>query len=178
MQLNLHNTGISMINLNKLIELKQLLLLKYGNETSLDSVRMCSITINNRMRSTAGRANYARNEIIMNERLLNLNPEHIEQTFAHELAHLISFALYGRNGTGHGRLWQEVMVKLGYSPERTHSLDVKPFKRVHAVKGTATCGCTVYNLKSKRFTKLINGVKYKCLKCGRYLELIDDKSKV
>ncbi len=165
-----------MIDVQALRQLKAQLLAKFS-DSRLDSVMRCTIELNSRMRSTAGRANYTQNKIILNNRLLSDNPDHLEQTFVHELAHLISYALHGRAGTGHGPNWKRVMRTLGYSPDRTHSLDTSGLRRVHSVKGIARCSCRTYNLKARRFNKILRGAKYRCLLCMTHLEIVDDLRK-
>lgn len=163
-----------MINFNQLDEFKALLLSKFDSPAMV-KIRECKIELNPRMRSTAGRAFYRSNKIQLNERLLTDNPQDIEQTFAHELAHLISYALYGDAGKGHGSNWRRVMKQLGYEPDRTHDLDVSAYARRHPVKAYAKCKCSVYPLKARRINKILLGSKYRCLKCSTHLELVTDK---
>lgn len=163
------------MDFNQLDELKALLLSKLEDNPRITHVRDCKIEINPKMRSTAGRAYYRKNKIMMNERLLTDNPHEIEKTFAHELAHLISFALYGEAGKGHGTNWKRVMKQLGYEPDRTHDLDVSAYARKHSVKAYAKCQCSTFALKARRVNKILRGAKYRCLKCSTHLELVTDK---
>jgi SprT protein len=157
---------------DQLEQLKETLLSKI-QDPKLETVKACKIEINNRMRSVAGKANYKFNKVILNGRLLGDNPEHIEQTFAHELAHLISVALYGiKEGRGHGQAWRTTMIRLGYNPDRCHKLDVSKYRRRHKVKGYARCSCKTHELKAKMFNKILNDIsKFKCLICNTHLEL-------
>lgn len=77
-------------------------------------------------KSTAGRATYKENLIQINWHFLLHNEEYvINQTLPHEIAHLVSWQLWGREGAGHGAKWIEVMVKLGLEPSRCHSMNLK-----------------------------------------------------
>lgn len=157
---------------HKLEELRELLLAKIGPDKRLEAVARCNIEVNYKMRTTAGKANYTKNKIVLNGRLLTDNTFYIEHTFAHELAHLVSYALYGAVGAGHGRHWRSVMHTFGYAANRCHKLDTSKYARKHPVKGRAKCGCKVHDLKAKLFNNIQKGRKYKCLKCDIYLVLI------
>ncbi len=161
-----------MINVSDLKALRAKLLAKF-NDVRLTKVETCQIEINNRMRSTAGRATISLNRIQLNGRLLSNNPEHLEQTFAHELAHLISYALYGAtDGSGHGSNWQRVMHTMGYSPDRTHSLDVSGLRHEHKAVAKAKCLCGLHILKARKYNKIMRGSRYRCLKCTQIIELV------
>lgn len=139
---------------------------------ALASVARCEIVFNPKMRTALGRAYYQENKIEMNSRVLSRNPEKYDSTFAHELAHLISYALYGRRGAGHGRMWRSVMRSLGQEPTRCHSIDVSDLKRPHRVIHTAKCGCrTGIEIKTKRANYMAQGRTYKCTRCGQRLML-------
>lgn len=61
--------------------------------------------------------------IRINPRLFRQNPTHIlETTCPHEVAHIVAFDLYGREGWGHGPKWKSVMRNIGLAPDRCHNL--------------------------------------------------------
>ena len=91
--------------------------------------------------TTAGIANGTKWELNFNMVLLNENVEHfIEQTVAHEVAHLIDHQVYDshtprfdRSGrrkkrTPHGRNWKNIMMVLGVPADRCHDMDVSNAK--------------------------------------------------
>lgn len=163
------------MDLNLIQSIKARLLAQFNSPEVTNVVGSCNIILCPKMRSTAGKAIYNKNTIKLNIRLLKRHPDHLEQTVAHELAHLISVALYGLEaGRGHGTNWQNVMRRLGFSPDRTHSLDTSGLRRTHEVKGKAKCSCRTFELKARRFNKILNGAKYRCLNCGSHLELLNE----
>lgn len=161
-----------MIDIDRLTQLRAKLLLPLMPNDAINRALECRIVLSDNMRSTAGRAKYRDNIIILNRRLLSDNPHHIEQTFVHELAHIVSYSLYGNDGLGHGANWQGIMRKFGYEAIRCHNLDTSKYKRRHAIKGQARCQCKTHNLKAIRYNKIMRGAKYSCRLCYSYLELI------
>lgn len=160
-----------MIDLDQLNKLKVELLNQF-DFNKVKELYNAQIEVNPKMRTTSGVANYTKNKIVLNEKLLNDNPHYIEQTFKHELAHLISVALHGpKIGRGHGHSWKQVMTQIKANPKRTHSLDVSKFKRSHSIKGYASCQCRVIGLKSKRYNAMTQGRKFRCLNCNSELIL-------
>ena len=76
------------------------------------------------MGRTAGWAYYVENKIEFNSVLLVENEKDmLEDTVVHEIAHLISWQVYGREGRGHGWMWKSVMNRLGVEPTRCHDYD-------------------------------------------------------
>jgi predicted SprT family Zn-dependent metalloprotease len=144
----------------------------YGTPEVMQRLDEVTVEINPRMRSTGGKANYANNVVELNYRLLANNMAELEQTFVHELAHLISVYLFGTLGRGHGRRWQSVMNKLGYAPDRCHSLDTSHLKH-NRRKFTYTCGCTTFKLGVVRHRKIEKGSKYFCRKCSKTLTYVE-----
>ena len=131
----------------------------------------CSIDVNDTLRSVAGRANYSRNLIQLNSRLLNANPNHVIQTVAHELAHLVSVELYGyKLGKGHGPKWKSIMRQFGVSPDRCHKLDTSALKRKHK-KWQVYCDCKEHMIGTIRLRKMVRGVKYNCKLCKTNIRL-------
>jgi len=79
---------------------------------------------NPRMRSTAGLANYAKSLITLNPKLADFGEAEIDQTFRHELAHLIARERAGRRRIApHGPEWKQACRDLGIADEkRCHNL--------------------------------------------------------
>src|ERR1044072_4931011 len=95
--------------LNQLIELRNQLIAKFGK--SVPKSAAAEIYFNPKMRTVLGRAYTKTFKIELNPNLL-INQSELEETFAHELAHLLAVETYGANGFGHGRLWKYTMRTL------------------------------------------------------------------
>lgn len=163
------------LNLDDLRRFRFELLTRVQTEKNVDKIQQLldsTIIIDPRMRTRAGTANFSRNTIKLNQALLTRHPEHIEQTFAHELAHLIAYALYGHLGRGHGRFWQSVMRQLGFTPDRTHDMDCSGLERKHKPVAVAKCGCQLHQLKRRKFNKIMRGARYRCLSCRTQLTIV------
>lgn len=112
---------------------------------------------NHRMRTAAGRAYYQIGRIELNTRLQQLPEEsrgtEIQNTFLHELAHLVSFArARGRKIQPHGPEWKQACHDLGIPGEdRCHSLNFQPrrMKRKYAYI-CGNCGSTVERVRKLR----------------------------
>lgn len=108
---------------------------------------------NDRMRTAAGRAFFKTNTIELNPKLQALpeekRPHEIQNTFLHELAHLVSFARSkGKRIQPHGPEWKQACADLGIPGEdRCHALDFEPRRM------------------KKRFG-------YECLHCGTVVERV------
>lgn len=93
---------------------------------SLDPALGASVTAgwNPRMRTTAGIAVLARNEIWINPGLLDVSGEEVDRTLLHELAHLLARHRHPhRRIQPHGPEWREACRDLGIPGEtRTHRL--------------------------------------------------------
>ncbi len=156
------------LDMAQLQRLKQELLSKLpyiAPKSALASIDVCHA-----MRTTAGLANYSRNLIKLNYRLLQANPHHIVQTFTHELAHLVAVELHGLKAKGHGHYWQQVMLAFGAEPRRCHKLDVSGLRRKHKTH-QLYCKCKIHTVKSGRYNKLVRGVNYRCVLCKTLLKL-------
>jgi len=130
----------------------------------------CRIVLSDTMRSVAGNASYKANRIKLNVRLLNANPDHIRQTVAHELAHLVAYELHGRNAWSHGPDWQRIMLLFGVTPDRCHALDVSALKRRHKTH-KVYCKCPNKHVKTIRYNKMRRGVVYRCGVCNSTIYL-------
>jgi predicted SprT family Zn-dependent metalloprotease len=97
------------------------LLRSLGGSAIADAV---SVIWSARLRTAAGRADYAGKLITLNPRLLGHGPEEVDRTFRHELAHLLAHARAGRRRIQpHGAEWRQACEDLGIRGEaRCHSL--------------------------------------------------------
>lgn len=79
---------------------------------------------NGRMRTTAGVAVLARNEIWLNPALKEISEQEVERTLLHELAHLLArHRNPHRRIEPHGQEWKKACLDLGIGGEaRTHAL--------------------------------------------------------
>src|SRR5690606_24560848 len=80
----------------------------------------------------AGKANFSKNIIDFNYAILSKHGDaFIDRTPAHEVAHFISYLIYGNKGAGHGPFWKSVMRRLGMRPERCHTYDLEGVIKGH-----------------------------------------------
>ena len=117
----------------------------------------------NQRGKAAGTAHLQRNIIKINPILfINNREEFFQQVIAHEVAHLITFQLYGRVRP-HGKEWQQVMTKVFKRPAlTTHQLDTKD---VAGKEFTYRCACTTHQLTIRRHNKVLKGNRYLCKNC-------------
>lgn len=112
---------------------------------------------------TAGRARLDEHALEFNHDLMVANWSKFDNTFIHEVAHLVDFELNRHNFMSarrslHGPTWKAIMRHLGGDPRRCHTYDVSATKvrRVVKHKWVGTCGC-VMNLGPQRHKRMLNG---------------------
>lgn len=94
----------------------------------------------------------------------------INRTLPHELAHIISYRVYGLTGRGHKRFWKSVMRVFGVTPNRCHSYSLEDVK-THTVQRQYfqyECGCAGRKLRvsSVKHNRQARGrAKYFCVRC-------------
>lgn len=135
----------------------------------IGDVSQCRVILNPRMKTTAGRAHTRKNLVELNPKLFDHEIIEFMNTFAHELAHLIEFKLYGR--TNHGCKFQAIMRLMGYEPTRAHTL---PWKvNSHRVVCYATCKCVgrKFEIKPRKYRAMLSGSHYRCTTCYSRLKL-------
>ncbi|QUJ67019.1 SprT family zinc-dependent metalloprotease [Photobacterium sp. GJ3] len=116
----------------------------------------------------AGSARLQSWEIRYNPVLLAENPQaFLDEVVPHELAHLLTFACYGRVKP-HGPEWQRMMSEvMGVSPRTTHSFDIA------SVRGQTfryQCQCREHQLTIRRHHKVMRQQAiYHCTQCHQPL---------
>ena len=128
------------------------------------------LVLNPRMRSTAGRAHLLTNKIELNYRLLKGNDLELENTYLHELAHIVAYYIFGRAERGHGPRWGKIMRIFGLPPERCHSLETTHLRR-KLTRYLYSCseGCekneSKFKLTPNSHKKFNKKYPYRCPKC-------------
>lgn len=128
-----------------------------------------AVTFKVRGRTCWGRAYLREWKVDFNILAHSLNPQSIEDTAAHEVAHLVAYRLYGDRG--HGYAWKRVMRNLGRAPERcvpNKVVDVPPARKVKTFK--YVCKCRSWDLTSIRHNRILKGRTYSCPDCRTKLQ--------
>ena len=136
------------------------------------SIPELEINLSPTMRTCAGRARSGRGkfQILLNYRLHLENPDEWENTFIHELGHVIANKYWGRN-CGHGRSWKNVMRTMCANDERCHTMDVSAYERKQR-RYPYACGCPdlTRSLSAYRHNRIQRGTSiYTCTKCKNHL---------
>jgi len=125
-----------------------------------------------------GKAYVDKNIIDINPILFNENVDEIlNQVIPHEVAHLITHAIYGYDNEirSHGWQWQSVMKSLGKSPDRCHTMDLSTIKKMkNKIEYVYKCKCKDYIPVSKiRHNNIVNkGKHYRCNNCDSRIEYV------
>lgn len=127
----------------------------------------------------AGKAWPQSNRLAFNALLYQQNSQHfLEQTVAHEVAHLLAWQLYGSAIRPHGREWQNIMLKVfGLPAQRCHNYALPPRKKTLHDYG---CGCAerVHGLSTWRHGRIVRGASYLCRACGQALHSLNNSRQV
>ena len=86
----------------------------------------------------------------------------------HEVAHLISYDLYGQKAWGHGPLWKRTMVQLGQKPNTLNNyLSERDMNKV-----VYQCGCSRQTMIPRiQHRRIANGYSVlRCSRCGNKME--------
>lgn len=130
-------------------------------------VRMSQPTVDFRLRGgPAGKAHLQRGHLQFNAALLRANRDHfLHQTVGHEVAHLVTYALYGARAKPHGAEWKKIMRELGLDTRATHDYDVTGLRRTRSPFIYA-CGCdTEIRVGALRHKRAARGAVYTCRRC-------------
>lgn len=122
----------------------------------------------------AGTAYLQKWEIRLNPVLLVENGEtFIEEVVPHELAHLLTFRLFGGTIHPHGKEWRWMMEKvLGVPANRTHSFDVSS---VQGRRFRYRCSCKEHYLSIIRHNRVERKkARYSCQRCGEILMFVQE----
>ncbi|MDF5862155.1 SprT family zinc-dependent metalloprotease [Pseudomonas aeruginosa] len=125
-------------------------------------------TVSFRLRGQkAGVAHLDENLLRFNPQLYRENREHfLEQTVAHEVAHLIAHQLFGPRIRPHGEEWQLIMRGIyGLPPDRCHTYAVK---RRATTRYLYRCHCPEHNdfpFSPQRHTLVAKGRRYYRRRC-------------
>ena len=77
--------------------------------------------LNNRLKTTAGRAFYEHYYIDLSTELFWEHTERfLTDTIPHELAHIVAYIVHG--DTGHGKAWYSVIHKMNIATTRLHNM--------------------------------------------------------
>lgn len=135
--------------------------IKIASKKYSQTFPMPTIEFSSKLTRTAGKAYLTQNRIKLSLPLLELNGERfVQDTPAHEMAHLIAWAVY--RDCGHGPKWRSVMRAINKKPTRCHSFDVAPTSNTV----TAKCSCRTHELGAVRARKMRLGTtSYACKDC-------------
>lgn len=148
-------------------------LLELNNRSiELFGVDLTGIKIKCELKGIAAGKYYPKRDLInLNRDLIQQYPdEMINNILCHEVAHHITYKLYGGRVKPHGKEWKEICGSIGGVPEIYHSLPttkVKKFKRYRYI-----CECGEHLLTSIRHNRIQKGVAYFCKKCKKKLSQV------
>lgn len=115
----------------------------------------------------AGVAHICENRLRFNKVLYEENRQHfLLHTVAHEVAHLVSYQVYGKRIRAHGPEWQAVMQQVYQLPAaRCHNYAVQRSAKIHYLY---RCQCPArepFALSAQRHARINKGMQYLCKSC-------------
>ena len=115
----------------------------------------------------AGVAHICENRLRFNPIMYQENREHfLLHTVAHEVAHLVSYKVYGNKIRAHGPEWQAVMQNIYQLPaSRCHNYAVKSTIKTHYLYSGACPHREPFALSSQRHARVKKGLHYLCKEC-------------
>ncbi len=100
---------------------------------------------------------------------------YLARTVPHEVAHLVSYAMYSKAGHGHGKYWQNIMRNvMGLEPRRCHSYKegVKKSRTIER-DWSYECSCRVHQISTVKHNRMLRGkAQYHCIHCNEDLKFI------
>jgi SprT protein len=114
----------------------------------------------------AGVAHLNQNLLRFNPTLYRENTDHfLQQTVAHEVAHLVAHQLFGPDIKPHGEEWQLIMRGVyELPPERCHTYAIQ---RRHTTRYLYRCTCAdgEFPFTAQRHALVAKGRRYFCRRC-------------
>ena len=122
---------------------------------------------------SAGQAWPQKHQLRFNPVLLKENRAHfLRQTVAHEVAHLLAYALFGPGVQAHGREWQSIMTEVFALPaDRCHSYDTQNSSRKPWLY-QCHCEGKLVALSTIRHNRSRKGAVYLCTSCKTPLKFV------
>ena len=122
----------------------------------------------------AGTCNYSTNTIELNSDYLKSKDwqRFLDETPLHELAHAISYQVYGEHG--HKRVWKSVSISLGLKGNRCHDFERPEGVRVITRKRktySAYCPCGEHIISSVKYNRIMRGIDYICVRCKQRISV-------
>jgi SprT protein len=126
----------------------------------------------------AGRAYYKEHKVSFNLTLAKENSEEFINTICHEVAHLVTRAVYPNAKQHHGPEFKRVFLAMGGNGKRCHSYDVTKAKRTVVRTYVAyTCSCREHLVTPAIHKKIyIGGQKYRCNKCSTVIKAVYEQT--
>jgi SprT protein len=98
----------------------------------------------------------------------------LRETVPHEVAHVVTWLLYGKRARPHGREWQAVMRFFGFArPNRCHSFQTAGQSARRQRRWLYTCDCQHHQLSSTRHHRALQGQAYVCRNCQSTLRPVE-----
>ena len=145
----------------KLIEYITVVNKKFNREFTLP------ILVFRQLGKRAGCAWYIDNKIELNSDFCHNGhlEDMLNQTLPHEIAHIISYLIYGRCGIGHNHHWRNVMRVLNVVPRRCHAYSLVNVKTRTRGKYNYNCKCKTHVVGSTIHNRILLGTVYTCRTC-------------
>lgn len=125
-------------------------------------IKSLKLEWSNRLTSTAGRAYYYQNRIVLSSKVLGAaNESERDGVVAHEAAHLVAFNKFA--DAGHGQHFQNAMLRAGYEPFIRHKIKF-------GVQAFCCCEDGIY-ISHIIASKIRQGARYQCNTCNNELFL-------
>ena len=126
---------------------------------------------------SAGQALLHKHQLRFNLILLKENRTHfLEQTVAHEVAHLIAHELFGKKIRAHGKEWQHIMNQVFKLPaDRCHAYDTQRTSRKPWLYQCLCKDGNIIYLGTTRHNRAKKGAVYRCTRCKGPLHFLKQR---